>query len=558
MDVTLWIAVADGPGRRARLAGESLTVGRAESCDVRVSDRSMSRRHARLFRGDDGWYVEDLGSRNGTYVDGLQVRGQRRVRVGQLVSLGGTRMKVLELGGERGEEHRLSAGTEAEAPDDSGHSVFFSAREILEKSGPVGEVSRDDLQAVANRLRLLNEVHQALSHSVSSDELLEMIMDRVFEHLRPEEAGILLSAGPDQLECAARRPNDGGLSPVLLSRSVAREVIEKGVAALVLDAQSDDRFQASSSVVLSGVRSLAAAPLLAPDGPLGVLAVGSRYNVRQFDEQDVELLTSLASVAAMRLRNLQLAEAAAEQRRLEEELALARRIQLALLPDGLPELPGWSFWGRTTPSRGVSGDFFKLLERRGGELVLLAADVSGKGMAASLLTGSLEALTAMPIEEGGDPGPILEAASRLLYRRTPREKFATAFLAAVESASGRLRYASAGHDPALVVGSDGEIEQLEATGLPLGLFDEGAVEERELSLEPGATLVVYTDGIPEAENPDGEPYGLDRLCEVCRRCPERSVGELAEAIEEDVAAFTRGEPFGDDRTLVLVRRLPSS
>ncbi|HEX2223681.1 MAG TPA: PP2C family protein-serine/threonine phosphatase, partial [Thermoanaerobaculia bacterium] len=296
----------------------------------------------------------------------------------------------------------------------------------------------------------------------------------------------------------------------------------------------------------------------------------SRVQTRQFKEEDLELLVSLASVAALHLRNLELALEAAERQRLEEELALARHIQVALLPSQLPEIPGWDLHGDNFPSRGVSGDYYEVVERRargaseetaaGRECVLIVADVSGKGMAASLLTVSLQALSAVPVEDGLPPEEICDRLSRQLYRRTPPEKYATAFLAVLDPATGRVRYTNAGHNPGLVVRSGGEVETLGTTGVPLGLVPFAPpYRAGEAVLAPGDTLVLYTDGIVEAMDPEGEEYGLERLMEVCRqRCGHgggSTCRDLAEAVEEDLAAFVRGVPFADDRTLVMARRL---
>ena len=266
---------------------------------------------------------------------------------------------------------------------------------------------------------------------------------------------------------------------------------------------------------------------------------------------------SLASAAALRIRNLSLTEEAAERRRLESELALARRIQVALLPQDLPAVEGWSIHGGNLPSRGVSGDFYEVVERTGdggGELVLVIADVSGKGMAASLLTASLEALLAPLIAEGEEADAVCTFASRLLFERTPPEKYATAILAVVDTATGRLTYTVAGHNPALLVRAGGTVEELGSTGPPLGLLPSVVYAAGEVALAAGDALVLYTDGLVEAADPDDEEYGLERAAEVCRRHAGADPGALARALEEDVEAFVRGVPFADDRTLLIVRR----
>jgi serine phosphatase RsbU (regulator of sigma subunit) len=327
------------------------------------------------------------------------------------------------------------------------------------------------------------------------------------------------------------------------------------MAALVHDIALDDRFAAAVSLLDSGVHCLAAAPLTHPAGTLGMIVLSSSARHRVFSEEDLELLTSLASVAALRIRNVALAEEAAERRRLQEEVALARQIQLSLIPDVLPQLAGWELFGGNEPSRGVSGDYFEVTERLDGrECVLFIADVSGKGIAASLLTAYIEALSSSPIEDGLAPDEIFAGVSRRLFRRTPVERFATALLVVLDPAAATIRYANAGHNPALLLHTDGATEQLGATGIPLGLMPAAEYGSGVREMRPGDLLVLYTDGIVEAANPEGEEYDLARLEALCRRHAAEPLPAIADVLERDLDAFARGVPFADDRTMVLLRR----
>ncbi len=185
----------------------------------------------------------------------------------------------------------------------------------------------------------------------------------------------------------------------------------------------------------------------------------------------------------------------------------------------------------------------------------LIADVAGKGMAASLLTVSLQALSTGPIEDGLPPDEICTRLSRSLYRRTPPEKYATAFLAVLETATGRLRYTNAGHNPPLVLRASGVAEELGSTGVPLGLIAQASYRAGEIVLGPGDLLVLYTDGLVEAADPAGDEYGLERLRQVCLNHRGETCAALAGILARDLEAFARGVPFADDRTLVLARRL---
>jgi serine phosphatase RsbU (regulator of sigma subunit) len=550
LSLSFHITPAEGSPFDHPLRADSLVVGRALDADLTLSDPFLSRRHSRFFRTAAGLFVEDLGSRNGTIVNGKAIQGPARIEVGDEIKISNSSIQVLV---------DLSPPIPIPEPADEflDGTIFRPAADLLDRQSAPVAANAADLQRYADRFKLLNEVHHALGRSLTLDALLALILDRAFDHLHPDRGAILLkdAAAEGGYRPAARRA-DQGAEELTFSRSLTREVAEKGMAAIVFDVQADERFSAAQSMLLSGIRSLIAAPLLDAEGTLGLIVLESRAGVRQFADEDLELLVSLAAVAALHLRNLALAMEAAERRRLEEELALARRIQVALLPDHLPEIAGWDLYGGNIPSRGVSGDYYEVVERSGGnECVFMLADVSGKGMAASLLTVSLQALSTGPIEDGLPPEEICNRLSRLLYRRTPPEKYATAFLGALETATGRLRYTNAGHNPPLVLRAAGAPQELDATGVPIGLLPQAVYAAGETVLAPGDVLVLYTDGLVEANDPEGNEYGLERLKEVCRCGRGESSAALAKLIAQDLEDFARGVPFADDRTLVVARRL---
>ncbi len=546
-DLRLRVEPAVGEPFTHPLEEETLVIGRASTADLRVEDRFMSRRHTRLFRSEGVLMVEDLGSRNGTLVNEMRIDGPTLVRPGDIVTLSGTRIVV---------ESAAAAAVDPSAGSKT--QLFKDPSSFLPRDpGPDSGTDARALRHYADRLKVMNEVHEALAGSLSLDRLLALILDRVFEHLGPQQAVILLRNDGGEYRPAARRSTGGSGEELFYSRSLEREVGEKRQAALVLDTASDERFAHAQSILDSGVRSILAAPLLQGERTLGMIVLSSRKNMRPFGEDDLALLVSLASVAAMRIHNVELLEEAAERRRLEAELALARTIQERLLPKRLPEIEGYQLIGKNVPSRWVSGDYYTVVERAtddGAQCVLLVADVSGKGMAASLLTASLEALAADPIEAGRPPEDICARVSRRLYQRTPTEKYATGFVAVLDPESGAVVYCNAGHNPGLVVRPGGEIEVLGPTGTPLGLLPEVSFSQAETRLGPGETLVLYTDGVTEATDPDDVEFGLDRLSEVCRRHGESSLEELAAAIEEGLWHFARGVLYADDQTLVMLRR----
>jgi len=543
--LTLEVSPAQGPAYDTVVESDVVVVGRSSKSDLVVQDAHLSRQHARLYRDDDGWWVQDLGSRNGTIVNGKEITAPTRLSPGDVIGMSASVILV--------------KATDASGSSDS-HSVFRPAEDVLIEVKTPPPAIHGELGAAAvsyyQRLHILNEIHHALGGSVAIDELLELILDRVFELLKPQQAAVLLKGGTGELVKAGHRSVEACDVALDASATLVNEVIGKGMAALVLDTWTDERFAQADSLLESGVRSLVAAPLLGPEGALGMIVLCSHSLKRQFTNEDLELLVSLASVAAMRLRNLELAHEAAERRRLERELTLARQIQLALLPQDLPALQGYELFGGNIPSLGVSGDYYEVVERSDGrECVLMLVDVSGKGISASLLDSYIEATCSTAILDGRGPAEILTLLSQALFRRTPPERYATVFLAVLDVAAGRVTYTNGGHAPGLLLRSAGEVVRLASKAFPVGLFPEAAYVDTSIQLQSGDSLVLYTDGYTEAENHDELEFGVDRLAELCGRHAGRSPSELAATIGAELDRFVGDIPYRDDRTLLILKRL---
>jgi sigma-B regulation protein RsbU (phosphoserine phosphatase) len=299
-----------------------------------------------------------------------------------------------------------------------------------------------------------------------------------------------------------------------------------------------------------------AAPLLDPGGCLGLIVLGRDSPARPFTEDQLDLLVELAGEAALELGKIKLIEGAEQIRALEQQLAWARQIQLSILPAELPVVDGYELYSRNIPSRGVSGDFYSLTFRREQqECVVFMGDVSGKGFPAAMVASSLEALSAVMIEAGDAPADICTKLSRQLFDRTPPSGYLTAFVAAIDRASGRMVYTNAGHPAALIARADGSVEKLASFGMPLALMRSSSYTSREVVLDRNATLLLYTDGITEAANRGDDEYGLERLTECFARNHRCTLEELFQRISTDLDRFVGGEPYVDDLTVLMVRRL---
>jgi serine phosphatase RsbU (regulator of sigma subunit) len=535
----LRITPTAGPPFEHECSAASLVLGRSRKADVAISDQFLSRLHARLFLEEDSWFIEDLGSHNPTLVNDRPLVGRARLAVGDVLRMGGTLVRL-----------------EMEAEEAASAVVYRSAVDLAAAidaaPGPVGDPA---LRRLAGRLKLLNEVHRALAGPIGLQELLELVLDSAFTHLGPEEAAIFLKQPSGELYRAASRRLPEAPGDFLWSRSLVHEVTEKKLAALVHDAGADARFAQAHSILDSGVRSLVAAPLLDAEGCLGMIALNSRAERRSFAEDDLELLVSLASAAALRIRNLALADEAARHLLMERDLELAREIQMAMLPRQLPSRPELELAALLHPARAVGGDLYDFMaeERR---LWLLLGDVSGKGFPSALLMAVTRTLFGALVRRESAPEAVFSAMNRELSRNNESGMFVTAFGGCLDLQSGELRFVNAGHNRPYLLRADGSLRRVdEAAGMALGVLPDVEYQSGRLQLKRGETLYLYTDGVTEALAPNGAQFSESRLESCLRALAGFPAARLVEASVAAVREFAATAPQSDDIAVMALRYL---
>lgn len=319
--------------------------------------------------------------------------------------------------------------------------------------------------------------------------------------------------------------------------------------------------------LLPGARYLLGVPIDIDGSPRGLLAVGdkeSRRGVGPFTASDRRTLGLFANQAAIALENARLHLQALEKERLEREMQLAADIQRRILPRGAPEVPGYELIGWNRPARQIGGDYYDLFRRQDGCVDLVVGDVSGKGMPAALMVSTLHSALHLLLEQLGVGPSLLEMLNRHVFESSAANKFITLLLAELDPASGRLTYLNAGHNPGILLrhraapasGAEAaDVEELGASGLPIGVLTGSRFQARDITLEPGDLLCIYSDGITEAESPADEEFGTARLLELLREHRHRPLAELLDAVQRAIGSFSAGLPQGDDQTMVLLRRL---
>ena len=296
-------------------------------------------------------------------------------------------------------------------------------------------------------------------------------------------------------------------------------------------------------------------PLVSQGELIGLINLGARLSEQEYSRDDYSLLSDLATQAAPALRVAQLVRQqqleAAERERVQQEMRVARLIQQTLLPQELPTLDDWGVSAYYQPARAVGGDFYDFIYLSDGKVGFIVADVTDKGVPAALVMATTRSLLRAAAERLESPGAVLARTNDVLVKEIPPRMFVTCFYAILDPQTGHLRYANAGHDVSYRYTAKGVLE-LRATGMPLGLMPEMQYEEKEETLAPGEYVLLYSDGLVEAHNPQGEMFGFPRLQELL--ASHSDADTLNDFLLDQLAEFTgQGWEQEDDVTLVTLQ-----
>src|SRR6185503_4301821 len=519
-----------------------LTIGRSSRNDICISDPFASRLHAEIKRENDTVMLVDNGSANGTFVNGKRVNGSLQLHVGDQVRIGETEIEYAS-----DQQDMLSgatvylAGPAAQSlpadtitspiPSRSTNDLISSIRSgsMSGESSRVSSGARPALQPAAPSRDLLSIVSQvgiALLPRTTLEDTLKMTIDIVFQAIPAERGFLFLKEGED-LNCKiARGVNEAALpaaSQVQLSRSITNKVLSEGASVLTSDAMSDPRFQSQHSVVLSQIRSVMAVPLASGEEIFGMIYVDNPFNNR-FQEEDLNVLTTIASVASIKIENERLLDERLEKRRMEEELKVASEIQMRLQPFAPPKLEGWDMAAVSFPCREVGGDYYDFIQcKKSNCLALAVGDVSGKGTGAALLMSSLHAAVRAQSQARSTISEVMGEINAYIFENSPPNKFLTLFYGELDPETGTLRYSNGGHNTPFLLRVKGEMVHLDRGGLPIGMMASGAAyQEGSVEFDPGDVLVIYSDGITESVNEKDEEFGEWRLTEVLKNNLRRS------------------------------------
>lgn len=529
------------------------TIGRSARSDICIPDAFASRLHAEIRQEGDTFWLQDLGSANGTKYNGLPVAAPLPVFSGGEIQIGETRIRF-DDGGHVSKNISATLIADSTEALDPSKTIALAARR-----NPTTEILDSTLSSRTDLLGLISKVGVALLSSSGLDETLNQVASLVFEAVPAERVVIMLrddkaATGMD-IKVARVRGQEESIDEVRISRTIMNEVIENGKSVLTSDAQQDPRF-ASQTIVLQGIRSVLAVPLSVDERHVfGLIYADSPTTSATFASEHLDILTTLASVASIRVENASLLDERINRERMERELELATEIQQRFQPSGPPIIEGYEFQGISFSCYEIGGDYYDFIPRADGRMLIALGDVSGKGTAAALLMSSLHAAIHGQVAADRSLEDAIDSVNRYLSENTPTNRFVTLFAAELNPADGAVHYINAGHNPPLIGRADGTIEQLSSGGFPLGIMPDAEFETGTTTLERGEVLVIYSDGVSEANNLDEDEFGMDRLSDVLKNNVGRTASGIRDKVESALSEFTGTAPANDDITLVIVKRL---
>jgi sigma-B regulation protein RsbU (phosphoserine phosphatase) len=397
-------------------------------------------------------------------------------------------------------------------------------------------------------MRALIGAGRELSGHMPLSELFETIMKLSIDAVGAAR-GVLMTLENGELQVRAAK-GDG----FRISSKVRDRVIQERRSFVVPDAQLDEAFADRQSIVQQQIRSMLAVPLQTDTRVIGLIYLDSPHFVHEFTKDDLNLMTVMANIAAIRIEHVRLAEVEQAEKLLANELQQAAEIQRRLLPQKAPVVPGFDIAGYNASCRTVGGDYYDFLPYPDGKIGLLVADVAGKGMPAALMVSSLQARVQVLFEEYTELAARVTRLNRIMHTSCPNNRFITFFLGILDPETGEMTYCNAGHNPPLLVRANGKVETLETTGLILGILPNSVIAESKCKLEPGDLVVLFSDGVTEASQMDvDDEFGEERLGETLLGCSKQPASGMIDTVIQKVAEFTHGAPPADDITLIVVK-----
>lgn len=540
-------------GERHPLGNEPLIIGRSpDKCRVVLPANAVSREHARIIPANGQYFVEDLQSRNKTYVNNKVVEGRCPNPLKN-----GDNIKICDFLFAYHDESKGKSPVDEEEEQETSNTTVEAT---FNRASPKDFI---DLQP-QDKLRALIGITTALTKTLDLEALFPQIADELFKVFRQADRCFIIQLDEDNrlrpVVTKVRRP---GMGNERFSKTIVRRCLETLQSYLSEDATSDSDVSAAQSIAEFKIRSVMCVPLASQDGkPLGVIQLDSQDRTKKFSQDDVKFLICVANSAGIAVENARMHETILQQQKLEEENRAASKVQRGFLPQSFPMVVGYEFFAHYTAARTVGGDYYDFIPRPDGTLAVLLGDVSGKGVPAALLMARLSGEARVSMLTQTDVASAVTHLNDQLMQANLEDRYVTLSAAIIDPKAHRIELVSAGHlSPWIFRRATKKLEKVfeKDTGdFPVGWVPGHRYTSHPIELEPGDSLLVYTDGIEDAQPASGQRFTEDGV--------KRAVGAIREAVEvvtarelgarlvQSVQTHAGNHPQFDDIALVCFGR----
>jgi serine phosphatase RsbU (regulator of sigma subunit) len=564
-------------GTQINLKSDVTVIGRLPECEILLAPIGVSRRHAEIHKVGPSFFLVDLGSRNKTLLNGAELPAgvKHPLKENDRISICGVelvyfsaeaprRSEVAPAGAEPPQTMVTGPGDLMEVTDTTGpEESDFVTLEALSSGTLTGKV-RPEV-----KLKAVLEITRTLSNELRIDNVAPRILDALMQIFPGAERLFLMLEDPSTKRLVRKAfrsrpqkrpsflqttPDDE--VPTRISRSIVDRVLGQKKAVLSQDASQDANLPSSASIADLKIRSVMCVPLLTPDNKaLGILQLDTSEG-REFNEDDLEVLAAVASQAAISIQNAASLESLLARERLERDLKVAEQVQKRFLPRRVPDLNGYELFAHYQPTYQVGGDYYDFVPLDADRMAFAIADVSGKGVAASLIMAKFSGDTRFCILAEKSPALAATRLNSLVCAAEIEDKFITLGLCVLDVPTRKLTLISAGHTPILIRRADGRVDEVgqEIVGLPLGVMEESVYQELEVQLDPGDVVVLYSDGVTDARSRGDELYDSASNHRLLKRLAQSAGGPIAvgRAILQDIREFSAENSQADDITLVCL------
>lgn len=554
---------------KVQLTSEPVVIGRHPECDVQIDDGSVSRHHAQITKEQGNFYVQDLNSRNGTFLNNTAIQQATKLYDGSEIRICDVRF-TFYLSDQVPKPNAIRQTVDTPLDEDSKitSSVILDDREdalstVMSRldvpshhHGANGKASAED------KLQALIKIVNALGGAVKRDDILKNILDCIFELFTQADRGFIILKMPDgslkPVAMKTRRPEDD--EQIRVSRTIVKQVMDSKQSLISSDAAADSRFDMSQSIADFRLRSIMCSPLInSNDESIGVIQLDTLKRSIAFDEEDLEIITTVAVQASLAIQKADLFEEAKKADDIQSDLELAHELQQRFLPQRAPDFEEYDFYSYYRPMQEVGGDYFDYIPLSDHRIAILVADVVGHGIAAAMLMAKVSAESRFALASNDSALAATIQMNKSLSGMN-LDRFVTLVLVMLDTENNTLEIVNAGHMPPIVRKSEsGEIVEVafDESGLPLGIMEEAEYQSVQVELSPGDSVLMYTDGINECMDPDGNQLTTEKMIEEIQESQTKTPEAIGKVLYDAVTRHAGTRNPIDDMCMVCVGRKES-